>query len=125
MADILIRAADWMGGGSDLGGWQSGERPFFRGQRLTKVSPGDRVYFVEKGGNPGEGRITGYALYKDYEPSYGANMKDWDWWDAYILTGPYTPIEPVAMTDGYRGQWRARYVHTVDGLDEQLRRVAP
>ena len=126
MADILIRSANWMGGGSDLEGWQSGERPFFRGQRLTKVSPDDRVYFVEKGENPGEGRITGYALYTDYRPSYGDNMTDTGWLDAFIVKGPYVPLDtPVPMTDGYRGQWRARYVHTVYDLDERLRRVAP
>lgn len=124
MADIILRAADWMGGTvSDLQSLQPDEeRYYFRGQALTNVSRGDRVYFVEQGDIGGEGKITGSATYKTYDLRYGDNMTDTGWWGAFIVEGHYVPIDPPEpMPDGYRGQWRARYVHTVPGLVERLR----
>ena len=121
MADIILRADDWMGGTkSDFEEYPpTPDRHFFRGKALVNVNPGDRVYFVEKGS------VTGYAKYQTYERRWGKNMTEEGWLDAFVVTGPYVPVDPpVPMTDGHRGQWRARYVHTVYGLDEQLRRVA-
>lgn len=128
MADIILRADDWMGGTqADFEkNPPAPDRHFFRGKALVNVNRGDRVYFVAKGSNPGEGAITGYAKYQAYERRWGMNMTEEGWLDAYVVTGPYVPIDPPEpMTDGYRGQWRARYVHTVHGLDERLRRRAP
>ena len=124
MADIILRADDWMGGTqSDFEKTHPrSDRPFFRGKALVNVNPGDRVYFVEKGNIRGQGEITGYATYETYEPRWGENMTEEGWLNAYVVTGPYVPLDPPEpMTDGYRGQWRARYVHTVPGLVERLR----
>ena len=127
MADIILRAADWMAGTSqDWKDRPGPEREFFRGKALKNVSPGDRVYFLE-------GReITGYATYKTYEPRYWKAQRESDtpedegWWNAYVIAGPYVLIKPpVQMTDGYQGRFPARYVHTVPGLSERLRREAP
>ena len=108
-----------MGGDdSDLQGLKSSdERHFFRGKALVDVNPGDRVYFVEKGS------VTGYAKYQTYEPRWGVNMTEEGWLDAFVITGPYVPIDPPEpMIDGYKGRWPARYVHTVPGLAERLGR---
>ena len=122
MADILLRAAGWMGGAdSDLHGLKAGEeRHFFRGQRLKNVDQGDRVYFVEKD------EVVGYAKFQDYAPRQGETMHGKGWWGAYVVTGPYVPIDPpVKMIEGHRGQWRARYSGTVSGLDARLRSSHP
>ena len=126
MADILIRANDTIGGVSPFGDECA---PCYRGYLLKDVAQGDCVYFVARGadyGQPtGTGAIIAYATFQDYRDVTGeyteAGQAKIGTKPAYIVRGPWTPIEPpVILTDGYTGARLARYVSTVPGLGQKL-----
>ena len=103
---------------------------FYRGNRLKDVAQGDRVYFVARGADHGQpkgtGAIIAYAIFQDYrdvrEEYTEAGQTKIGIKPAYIVQGPWTRIKPpVSLTGGYTGNWRARYVRTVPGLEQKLR----
>lgn len=120
LVDIIVRGSASITGQETLSSLGAGqERHFYRGHCPKNVLPGDRVYFVD------QGAAYGYATWKSFEPRRGESASGVGTWDAFIITGPWIPVEPPEPVPSafLRGQWRWRYV--LGAIDALLRSKAP